>query len=145
MMDITTALRERKPFRAGSLSGEPCKPWRSTPEGERWARGSVARVFAGALNERGTAGVTGSGSLPDTGDLDTAPAMALALFEADYVIRSYETPVAWHLGPEVYGIQEGGEWIEVAEKCNKDYGRFSGTTTKHQNAVHDALERIRSA
>lgn len=133
------ALRERRPFREGSLSGEPCEPWRDTRDGKRWARGSLVRVIAGAMNEYGTAGAIGSGDLPDTGMLDVAPAMALALFEARYVVRSYGTPIAWWLGPEVYDTPPEGKWIEVAESCNEDYGRFTGTTTRHQNAVHVAL------
>jgi hypothetical protein len=133
------ALRERRPFREGNLTGEPCEPWRDTQDGKRWVHGSVVRIFAGALREAGTAGAVGTGELPYIGDLDVAPAMALALFEARYVVRSYDTPIAWWLGPEVYGSGPEGKWIEVAEKCNDDYGRFSGTTTRHQNAVHAAL------
>lgn len=56
------------------------------------------------------------------------------------------SPIAWYLGPEVRGAgakvgesQWTGEWIEVAEVCNKDYGRFGPTTTRHQNLVHRAL------
>jgi hypothetical protein len=65
--------------------------------------------------------------------------MAMALPEASYVVRSYGTPIAWWLGPEVYGGGDG-KWIEVAEVCCPEYGRFSKTTTRHQNAVHAALD-----
>ena len=65
--------------------------------------------------------------------------MFFALGEADYIVRSYDTPIAWHLGPEVYRVGEDGEWIEIAEVTNAEYGRFGGTTTKHQNRIRQAL------
>jgi len=102
----------------------------------------MARMLTGALGEHGTAGVIGAGGLPGIGELDIAPATALALFEADYIVRSYDTPIAWHLGPEVYG---GPKWIQVAEECNEDYGRFSPTTTRHQNAIAAALRELTGA
>jgi hypothetical protein len=146
---LAATLRARQPFRHGPLTGEPVTPWNQSAEYQKWTHGSVARVFAGALNEHGTAGalnehgtagaITGGSGLPDLGVLDPAPAMAMALGEASYIVRSYGTPIAWWLGPEVYGCAPDGEWIEVAERCNREYGRFSATTTRHQNMVHAAL------
>lgn len=138
--ELAAALRERKPFRDRNLTGKPVTPYNQTPEYQRAARYSGVRIFAGALSEHGTAGAVGGGSLlPPTGYLDPAPAMAMALGEASYVVYSYDTPIAWWLGPEVSGSGPGGEWIEVAEHCCREYGRFSPTTTRHQNAVHAAL------
>jgi hypothetical protein len=138
--DSAQALRERRPFTERSLVGGPVTPYNQTADYRRGARGSAIRLFAGALNERGTAGVIGSGDLlPGLGLLDPTPAMAMALGEASYIVRSYGTPIAWFLGPEVYGTGPAGKWIEVAEVCNSDYGRFSTTTTKHQNALHAVL------
>lgn len=133
------ALRERRPFQAGNLSGKPVTPYNQTAAYRRGARGSAARIFAGALSEHGTAGVTGSGSLlPGLGWLDPAPAMFHALSEASYVVWSYGTPVAWWLGPEVAGTPPGGEWIEVAD-WGRAYGWFSASTSRHQKVVHRAL------
>jgi hypothetical protein len=139
---LAVILAAREPFTDGNLSGEPVTPYRSTPEYARAARGSGVRIFAGALNEHGTAGAIGGGSLlPECGELDPAPAMGLALGEASYIVRSYDTPIAWWLGPEVYETPPEGRWIEVAQSCNKYYGRFTPTTTGHQNRVHAALMR----
>ena len=142
MSDISGALAALQPFSAfnGHLTGEPVQPFMSSPEGERYQRGSVVRVFAGALP--GTAGVIGGGELPDIGELDIAPAMAMAAFEADYWVRSYDTLIAWHLGYGVYGIPPEGEWIQVAERCNREYGRFGRTTTRHQNIIAAAIGEI---
>jgi hypothetical protein len=128
------------------LTGHRCRAWNKTAAGKRGMRGSAARVLAGALNERGTAGVIGAGSrFPALGMLDPAPAMGLALPEARYIIRHYDTPLAWWLGPEVYTCAPAGKWIEVAECCNADYGRFTPTTTRRQQVIHQALVLIGAA
>lgn len=46
-----------------------------------------------------------------------------------YVVRSYDTPIAWHL--------DGGEWV-------LPFVQYSPTTTKHQTATRSALlgERV---
>jgi len=135
-----TALRERRSFKAAHLRGEPVTPYNQTADYERGTRGSAVRIFAGALSEHGTAGVIGTSPLlPPLGELDPAPAMGLALGEASYVVYSYDTPIAWWLGPEVYQKPPEGRWIEVAKNCCPEYGRFSRATSCHQNAVSRAL------
>jgi hypothetical protein len=136
------ALRLRQPFRDGHLTGECVTPHRQTAEYARWARGSVARVCAGALNEHGTAGViTGGGSspLPELGKLDPAPAMAMALGEASYIVRSHGTVIAWWLGPEIWGTPAGGEWIIVSEGCSEEYGWFELDIGEDQDRLKAAL------
>lgn len=135
------ALQEHRPFASGkNLRGKPVTPYSKTTDYARAARGSAVRIFAGALSEHGTAGVIGTTPLlPPLGELDPAPAMAMALPEASYIVWSYETPIAWFLGPEVYGSPATGQWIEVAEVCNREYSWFSRATTRHQNEVHRAI------
>jgi hypothetical protein len=139
-MNISRHVQAREPFSTGHLRGAPVTPYNQTPAYGKSARGSAARIFAGALSEHGTAGVTGAGSLlPELGELDPAPAMFHAIGEADYIIWSYETPVAWHLGPEVSGAEgPGGNWIEVMD-FGREYGYFSQATARHQHAVHRAI------
>lgn len=140
--ELAAALRERKPFKHGPFHGGPVTPYNQTAAYQRGARGSVARIFAGALSEHGTAGVVGGGSLlPGLGELDPAPAMFHALGEASYVVKSYDTPIAWFLGPEVSGVPAGGTWVEVAD-LGRNYGRFSRTTSTHQNTLHGVLVEI---
>lgn len=135
-------LSQRKTFTAGQLTGQRVQPWNKSEQYRRWAKGSVVRTFAGALNEHGTAGVIeggGSSPLPPLGELDPAPAMAMALGEASYIIRSHGTVIAWWLSPEVYGVGPDGEWVEVSERCSPDYGRFDGAISRHQNLIHRLL------
>jgi hypothetical protein len=150
---LAAALRGREPFRFGKLSGEPVTPWNKGRAYARWARGSAARVINGAFHEIGwSGGVIGarSGSpLPDLGLLDPAPAMAMALGEATYIIRSSGTVIAWWLGPEVYGAgprvaetRWTGEWVEVAVRCNREYGRFTPSVSRHQRRVHQVLTAL---
>jgi hypothetical protein len=136
------ALRQRQPFRDSYLTGECVTPHNQTTGYQNWAKGSVARVFAGALDEHGTAGViTGGGSspLPELGRLDPAPAMAMALGEAAYIVRSHGTVIAWWLSPEVYGVPDGGEWVIVSEVCREDYGWFDPAIGQDQDRLKAAL------
>jgi len=144
---LAEALAGLAPFRTkgGRLTGEPVTPWQQTGAYQQWAEGSIARAFVGALAERGTAGMIGgrgASPLPDLGELDPAPAMAMALGEADYIVRSYGTVIAWHLGPEVYGVPGSGEWVQVIERCCRDYAFFSASTSRHQAAVRRALASL---
>lgn len=64
---------------------------------------------------------------------------------ADYVVYSYNTPIAWHLPagspaeaypPKVwYTMDPQGEWITPAEK-------YSVTTTKHQGRIFTAISQL---
>jgi hypothetical protein len=47
--------------------------------------------------------------------------------QADYVVYSYQTPIAWHT--------PYAGWLYPAE-------RYSVTTTKHQGRVHTALSQL---
>jgi hypothetical protein len=140
--DVAAALKDLRDFTAGHLTGERREPFLSSPEGARYQKGAAGRILTGALNSVGTAGMIGGGSLPDIGELDLAPAMAMAAFEADYWIRSYGTLIGWHLGAEVYNMPPEGEWILVSQRCNDDYGRFSKTTTRHQNLIEAAVKLL---
>lgn len=60
----------------------------------------------------------------DTGWLGVVRATALNLADADYVIYSYATPIAWHTH---YGL-----WVVPDVK-------YSVTTTRHQSLVRDAI------
>jgi len=150
---LAAALRGREPFRFGNLTGEPVVPWNQRGEYARWAKGSAARVLNGAFHDigwsGGVIGATGSSPLPALGLLDLAPAMAMALGEASYIIRSSGTVIAWWLGPEVHGAgpqvterRWTGEWVQVAERCNREYGRFSAAISRHQRRVRQALATI---
>ena len=151
---VAEAITARRHFEYGGLAGGPVAPHIESGAYARWSRTSIARVFAGAMTEHGaTAGVVvpaSSSPLPDLGRLDPAPAMFHALGEADYVIRSFGTPVAWHLDGNVAGVCYGmarpltehqwrtGDWIEVYD-FGAGYGRFTRTTTRHQRIVQAAL------
>lgn len=140
---IAPSLRAFLPFRWSALSGTPVTPWNQGPSYRAWARGSVGRMLSGQ-----SAGGTvlampmdgGASPLPDLGELDIAPAMGLALGEAVYVIRSYNTPIAWFLPDGVAGTPDGGEWIQILDMVNEDYRKFSATTTRHMHIVAAALE-----
>lgn len=48
---------------------------------------------------------------------------ALAIENADYIVYSYATPIAWHIG---------GSWV-------MPHDRYSVTTSKHQSIVRKAI------
>jgi hypothetical protein len=147
-------LLRREFFVQGELRGEPVTPWRQLPEYERWAKGSVARLFSGQADAGHYVHVNtmdgGASPLPPLGLLDPAPAMAMALGESSYIVRSHGTVIAWYLGPEVYGAGEG-EWVEAVERMNDEYGRFTAYAEQEgygrmgadidadEDAVHAAL------
>lgn len=58
----------------------------------------------------------------------------VSVAEADYVIYSYATPIAWHTPREVEegGVHVGGWWVFPEES-------YSATTTRHQGIVRVAL------
>lgn len=138
------ALRSRETFTDGYLTGKPVDPHNRSKQYAQWASGSSARLMAGT-SAGGTilAMPMGGGSpLPPLGKLDPGPAMAMALAEARYVVYSHGTVIAWWLGPEVAGSAHGreeGEWIEVSQVCNDEYGRFSPDIDEDQDRVHAAL------
>ena len=82
----------------------------------RGAAGHIAarREFR-AGNLRGTTTFDGMGRLHRAYD-------ALAVAHADYLVYSYATPIAWHVG---------GSWVIPFES-------YSATTTRHQNLVRSA-------
>jgi hypothetical protein len=78
------------------------------------------REFDGASALRGE--YHAPGRLPFTGYLD--PLHHESLKDSDYVIYSYNTPIAWRV--------TGGTWIVPAEK-------YSATTSQHQSKVRTAI------
>lgn len=54
-----------------------------------------------------------------------------SLAQADYVVYSYGTPIAWHLRGD-YAADAGVEWVMPDEK-------YSLTTTRHQGKILVAL------
>lgn len=81
---------------------------------------------------------TGGGLMAATsssGDL-SGPEHAAWLEErwyVSYVVRSYETPIAWYTSPTDH---TPARWYVVAQK-------FSATTSKHQNAIPDSVKNAR--
>jgi hypothetical protein len=81
-----------------------------------------ARPWQGSNNMSGEPHTPGE-PLP-VGKLDN-PAEAAEVQGADYVIRSYATPIAWHSPNRPDGVA----WTYTAE-------RYSVTTTKHAGLAH---------
>ena len=105
-----------------SIHGKPrAKALAAIPNCEPFSAGGRAY---GVPNFRGESVST----LPSTGSLpDTERTLLHADYLAsgiDYVVWSYQTPIAWHM--------LSGQWHVVDEK-------FSVTTTKHQHLTRCAL------
>lgn len=106
-------MRERKPFIGG---GGPCH---GTP------------VDVGSF---GTTRSIGKMSVADA----VQAATGKSINSADYVVFSYETPIAWHI-PGVH------EWIIPAARYTNDDGNPSKTTTRHQNLIRTAAAHVAEA
>lgn len=139
---LRLALRQRRDFTLGQLGGRAVMPHNQTRSYSSWARGSMGRLMAGS-SAGGTvlAMPMGGGSpLPTLGLLDPAPAMAMALGEAAYIVRSLGTPIAWFLGPEVPGQDGAGEWIQTIVTVDDDW---SGAARSDQ--VKTGQARVQAA
>lgn len=64
------------------------------------------------------------------GELPTVWREVLRVDRPDYVVTSYETPIAWHVANDGDGDDE--RWV-IPDV------RYSATTTRHQNLVRTAL------
>lgn len=60
------------------------------------------------------------------------PVFFRSLAQADYVVYSYGTPIAWHLRGD-YAAEAGYTWIVPDVK-------YSVTTTAHQNKIRTCLD-----
>jgi hypothetical protein len=145
-VQLADALRKRQDIVHGGMTGQPITPHNQTESYQHWARGSGARLLAGSSAGGTILAMPMGGGSPfpvPLGCLDPAPAMFHALGEADYVIVSHGTVIAWHLGPEVSGVSSAdGEWIEVAG-FGPEYGRFHIPGVREdQDALHAALRLL---
>ena len=68
----------------------------------------------------------GVSSFEGYGRMNRSLGHALAVENADYVVYSYATPIAWHVS---------GSWVVPLEK-------FSVTTTRHQFYVREATNTL---
>lgn len=68
-----------------------------------------------------------------TGKLDEGWYESVA--EADYVVYSYQTPIAWHI-PGMHA------WMVPETRYQNDEGKPSKTTTRHQNMIRTAAQVV---
>jgi hypothetical protein len=62
------------------------------------------------------------------------PSLRGSLAQADYVVYSYGTPIAWHLRAD-YAAEAGHTWVVPAVK-------YSVTTSAHQNKIRTCLDAV---